>query len=156
MSNFSFSSVGSHALKKHLKIQTPSNNHKTVHYKKHPKIALVFQSDITTQSLSSSGYFKHQQPIIGFQSSNPNHTTNAEILWMLKVFSVDYCLRSWYNITKLFHSMLNCNVTKNNDFTLDQNKIYILFLKWSWTPFFYVSMLNAGFAILFDETTKAE
>ena len=52
--------------------------------------------------------------------------------------------------------MLNCNVTKNNDFTLDQNKIYILFLKWSWTPFFYVSMLNAGFAILFDETTKAE
>ena len=120
-STFSFSSPGFHDLKQHLKTQTNKNNHKAVHNKKIPKIAPVFQSDFMVQSSSSNGYFKPQQPVIGIPSMLADHTASAEILWMLKIISANYSLRSCDSITKLFHNMFSCDITKNNDSSLDRN-----------------------------------
>ena len=120
---FSFTFQGSYALKQHSKTKTHNRNHKVVHDNKNSKIALVFQFDRKAQSSLSSEFFKSQQPLIRIQSSIADRTTNAEILWMLKVASADYSLRSCNSIIKLFHNTFNCDVTRENDISLGCNKV---------------------------------
>lgn len=89
---------------------------------------------------------------IGIQASLADRTANPEILWMLKVAYAEYSLRSCDSITKMFHIMFNCDVTKNNDFSFGCNEVSYCFSD-DLGPVFLKKLCLNGFTVLLDETT---
>lgn len=71
---------------------------------------------------------------------------------MLKVAYAEYSLRSCDSITKMFHIMFNCDVTKNNDFSFGCNEVSYCFSD-DLGPVLLKKLCLNGFTVLLDETT---
>ena len=155
-SSVSFASQGLCALKQHAMTAGHKKLHDEIHDKTTPRIAPVTPS--TSAPVSSGGFF---QPVIGLQRSLADRTTDAEVIWMMKVASSDYSLNSCENLKETFHKMFNCDITKNKEFSLGRNKVSYC-LSDGLGPLMLsnlckdVSISEGGFTILFDETTNAK
>ena len=165
LSSNSFARQGLHALKQHAGTQCHQKRHNDVMDKTSKRIGGISSTSSASSSSSGSSSQDHNEGFfkpaaMGVKQSLEDRTTNAEVLWMLKVCASDYSLNSCEDITKLFHNMFDCDVTQNKDFSLGRNKASYC-ISDGLSPVMLRSLCqdvdsDTGFTMLFDETTNAE
>ena len=166
LSSNSFTRQGLHALKQDSGTQCHQKRHDDVMDKTSKRIGGISSASTSSASSSSSGSSSQEEEgffkpaAMGVKQSLADRTTNAEVLWMLKVCASDYSLNSCEDITKLFHNMFDCDVTQNKDFSLGRNKASYC-ISDGLSPVMLSSLCqdvdsDTGFTILFDETTTAQ
>ena len=158
-----FTSQGLYALKQNA----ATGNHKKMHLEHNDKKAIKISSSSSSSlvscsasSSSVSSFFK-PSPAMSLKPSLEERTSNAEILWMLKVTESDYSLKSCENIKQLFKRMFDCDVTNNTSFSLGRNKVSYCLSDGLGPEMLQnlcsdVSATESGFTLLFDETTNEQ